>query len=162
MREIAYTTFGRNVLFAGLVSHVAALLAGMMSEAGAYDFFSIVYPFYWAAFILGVYSEFKNRGCRPFVNWRFYIIAVAAVLPIIGPLTGLFALYALQGDKNVEQFKLWGMFTSVLRLKANLLVIFLLIAILFALFALTQQQNDPYFKKVRQKVEWGGLLDKQK
>lgn len=151
MREIAYTTFGRNALFAGLISHVAALIVAMMSGAGAYGFFSVVYPLYWSAFILGVYIELKNRGCRPFENWRFYIIAVAAVLPIIGPLTGLFMLYALQGDKNVEQFKLWGMFSSVFRLKASLLVIFLIITILFVLFALTQQQNDPYFKKVRQK-----------
>lgn len=142
----------------GLISHVVALIPAML-PASSYDFFSIVYPFYWSAFTLGVYIELKNRGCSPFKNWRFYIIAVIAVLPIIGPLTGLFMLYTLQGDKKVEQFTVWGMFTSVLRLKANLLVIFLLIVILFVLFALTQQQNDPYFKKVRMKKV---LLDNQK
>lgn len=159
MREIAYTTFGRNALFAGLISHVAALISAMMSDAGANDFFSMVYPFYWAAFILGVYIELRNRGYRPLGNWRFYIIAVASVFPVIGLLTVFFMLYSLQGDKNVEQFKLWGMFTSVLRLRANLLVIFFFITILFALFAITLQQNDPYFKKARLKKV---LLNNQK
>lgn len=159
MREIAYTTFGRNLLFAGLISHIAALIASMMSGAGAYGFFSIVYPFYWSVFILGVFTELRNRGYRPFGIWRFYLIAAAAVFPIIGPLTAFFMLYMLQGDRGDEQFKLWGMFTSVLRLRANLLVIFFLITILFALFAITLQQNDPYFKKARLKKV---LLNNQK
>lgn len=148
-REIAYLTFGRNALIASLISHIAALLAGMMSGADVNGFSSVLYLFSWAAFILGVYIELKNRGYAPLGDWRFFLCAIVNILPVLGPLAGLFMLYALQGDKDVEGFKIWDMVVSLMRLRANLLVIFLLVATIFALFALALQQNDAYFKKVR-------------
>jgi hypothetical protein len=45
MSEIAYTTLGRNALVIGLISHVAALLVGMMPVSGAGSFFSMTILF---------------------------------------------------------------------------------------------------------------------
>jgi len=39
--EIAYTGIGRNALFTGLISHVAAILVAMMSASGREHFFGI-------------------------------------------------------------------------------------------------------------------------
>lgn len=71
MREIAYTKFGRNALFAGLISHVAALLAAMMPSPGS-AFFKIVYSFAWLALILGAYVELKKQGLLAF--WKLAIL----------------------------------------------------------------------------------------
>lgn len=151
VREIAYTTFGRNALFIGLVSHVAALISAMISNAATFNFFILTYSFYWSAFIFGTYGEVKNRGYSPFRNCIFYIIASAAVLPVAGPLTAFIILYSRQGDRNAKQFTLWGMFASVMRLRANLSVLFLFIVILFVLFVLTLRQHDVYFSNADMK-----------
>jgi hypothetical protein len=130
----------------------------MMSVGAYHDFISRTYLFYWSVFIPGIYTELKNRGCRPFGNWRFYIIAASAVLPIIGPVTAFFMLYSFQGDRNVEQFKLYGMFTSVLRLRANLLVLSFIILILFVLFAYTLRQHDAYFRRALSEMSIKDML----
>lgn len=157
MGEIAYTKFGRNALFIGLISHVAALLAAMMPSPGS-AFFKIVYSFAWLALILGAYVELENRGYWPFGNWRFYIIAAVNAFPFIGPLIAFLVLYRLQRGGEEERVRVCGMFASVLRLRANLLVLFIFIVILFILFAVILSRHDPYFKKANLKKV---LLNKQ-
>jgi len=147
MKEIAYTTFGRNALVIGLISHVTALLVAMMPVSGADSFFSILYPFYWLTFISGVYKELSNRSYKPSTNWRFYMVMLATALPILGPTTGLLMLYGVQGNGKEGQDKPLGFLTSVLRLRANLLLIFLFMGIFFILFAVMLVRNDPFFKR---------------
>lgn len=147
MKEIAYTTFGRNALVIGLISHVTALLVAMMPVSGADSFFSILYPFYWLTFISGVYKELSNRSYKPSINWCFYMVMLATAIPILGPTTGLMMLYGMQGNGKERQDKPLGFLTSVLRLRANVLLIFLFLTIFFILFAVMLVRNDPYFKR---------------
>lgn len=149
MREIAYTALGRNALSTGLVGHIAALVAGMMTVAGAQAFFYAAYGFACLAFVLGAYAELKDRGYAPARSSIFYAAAAASVLPVIGPITALLTLYAVQGNRKGEPFTVWGMSASIPRLKVNSLIFFLFLAILFIFFALSITQQDPYFKRVR-------------
>lgn len=150
MRETAYTTFGRNALSTGLVSHFAALAAGMMTVHGAQTFFSIAYASACLAFALGAYAELKDRGYSPFMSLTFYAAAVVTVLPVIGPIAVLLIMYAAQGDRKGEPFTIGGMLASIPRLKVNPLVLFFFLTILFILFALSVTQHDPYFKKMNE------------
>lgn len=149
MREIAYTTFGRNALSTGLISHIAALLAGMMTVSGAQTFFCAAYGFACLAFAFGAYTELKNRGYTPVMSLSFYAAAAISVLPVIGPITALLILYAAQGNRKGEPFRVGGMLASILRLKVNPLVLFLFLTILFIFFALSIRQKDPYFEKTK-------------
>lgn len=149
MREISYTTFGRNALSTGLVSHIAALLAGMMPVSGARTFFYAAYGFACLAFVLGAYAELKDRGYAPVRSLSFYGAAAAAVLPVIGPVAALLMLYAARGNRKGEPFTIGGMLVSIPRLKVNPLILFLFLTILFIFFALSIRQDDPYFKKVK-------------
>jgi hypothetical protein len=151
MNKIAYTTFGRNALFIGLISHIAALLLGMMPVSGAGSLFGILYVFYWITFISGMYKELRNRGYRPSGNLRFYIVVAATVIPILGPMTALMMLYSMQENNKAQQDKSPGFLPSILRLRANSLLIFLFILILFILFAVILSRNDPYFKRAKLK-----------
>lgn len=147
MMEIAYTTFGRNVLVIGLISHVAALLVAMMPASGDGSFFSMLYPFYWITIVSSVYKELRDRGYRPSGNWRFYILMAATVIPILGPMTALMTLYGMQESNKIKQEKPKGFLASFLRLRANMLVIFLFLVIVFILFAVMFSRNNPYFKR---------------
>jgi hypothetical protein len=147
VREIAYTAFGRNALSTGLVSHIAALLAGMMPVSGSQAFFGAAYTFACLAFAIGAYVELKGRGYAPLRSLSFYGAAAAAVLPVIGPVIALLMLYSAQGERKEGRFTLWGMLASIPRLKVNPLVLFFFLAILFIFFALTVRQHDPYFKR---------------
>ena len=147
MPEIAYTNFGRNVLLTGLISHVAAILVAMMSASGAGLFFSIIFPFSCLALAAGAYAELKNRGCYPSRDWRFYVIAAVTVFPLLGPLTVLGLLYSLQKSGQEARVSVSGLFSAVFRLKANALVLFVLIIFLFLLFAVIHSRHDPYFKR---------------
>ncbi len=148
MREIAYTSFGRNSLVMALLSHATALITGMMPASGAGLFFSVLYPFYWLIFVSGVYQELSGRGCRPLGIARFYMVMAAAVIPVIGPLTGLMVLYNTQGSKYIKQDNNPpGFIASIFRLRANMLLVFLFIVILFVVFAVMTRTNDPYFKR---------------
>ncbi len=146
MREIAYTSLGRNSLSTGLVSHFSALAAGMMTVAGAQAFFPAAYGFAFLTFVVGAYWELKDRGYSPFTSPSFYAAAAVSVLPVIGPFAALLILYAAQGDRKAEPFTVGGMLASIPRLKLNPLVLFFFLAILFILFALSVTQHDPYFK----------------
>lgn len=149
MIEIAYTTFGRNTLVIGLISHVTALLVAMMPASGAGSFLSVLYPFYWITIVSSVYKELRDRGYRPSGNWRFYILMAATVIPILGPMTALMTLYGMQESNKIKQEKPKGFLASFLRLRANSLLIFLFILILFILFAVILSRNDPYFKRAK-------------
>jgi hypothetical protein len=149
VREIAYTNFGRNALFTGLISHIVALLAGMMPVSGAQTFFLAAYGFACLAFALGVYVELKNKGYAPVRSLNFYGSAAVAVLPVIGPVATLLILYAAQGEGQGERFTVWDMFAAIPRLKVNPLVLLLFLAILFIFFAFSIRQDDPYFKRVK-------------
>ncbi len=147
MPEIAYTPFGRNVLVAGLIVHVAAILVGMMSAAGADMFFKVVYPFSCLALIAGAYVELRHRGGRPLNAWRFYLIAMAAVFPVLGPLIVLCMIYSFPQGETEAQGNLSGLFPAMLKLRANVLMVFVLLILLFLLFAVISSKNDPYFKR---------------
>jgi len=147
MSEIAYTNFGRNALVIGLISHVTALLVAMIPVSASDSFFSMLYPFYWITIVSGVYKELRDRGYKPFGNWRYYILMAATIVPILGPTAGLMALYGMQGYGKLNQDKPLGFLTSALRLRANMLVIFLFLVIVFILFAGLLVRNDPYFKR---------------
>jgi hypothetical protein len=147
MPEIAYTALGRNALFAGLISHVAALLVAMLSASGREHFFGIVLSFACLALMTGAYAELRDRGRRPLSNWRFYAAAAATVIPLLGPLAVLGVLYHLQPEGQEQKGGLSGPLGAFFRLKANALVIFLLLALLLILFVVTNSQDDPYYKK---------------
>jgi hypothetical protein len=147
MKEIAYTTFGRNALVIGLISHITALLVGMMPVSDSASLFSILYVFYWIVFICAVYKELRDRGYRPSGNWRFYVATASAIIPILGPMTALMMLYRMQDNNKMKQDKSPGFSSAILRLRANALLIFLFIVIIFILFAVMLSRNDPYFKR---------------
>jgi hypothetical protein len=147
MPEIAYTTFGRNALVAGLTGHVAAILAGMMSASGTDIFFKVVYPFSCLAFMVGAYAELLHRGAHPFSTWRFYLIAMACVFPVLGPLIVFGLIYSFPRDDAKAQGNLAGLFPAILKLRANALMVFVLLIVLFFLFAVISGKNDPYFKR---------------
>lgn len=147
MQEIAYTTFGRNALFAGLISHMAAILVAMMSASGAGLFFKRVFPFACLGLMIGAYAELKHRGCYPLRDLRFYVVAAVSVFPLLGPLIVLGLLYNFRKSGQGKHVGMSGLFSAFFRLKANVLVVFLLIVILFVLFAFTNSQDDPYYKK---------------
>lgn len=148
MREIAYTSFGRNSLVIALISHTAALIIGMMPASGAGSFFSVLYSFCWLIFVSGVYQELSERGYRPLGSVRFYMVMAAAVIPVIGPLTGLMVLYNMQGNKHTKQDNNPpGFIASIFKLRANMLLVFLFIVIIFIVFAVMTKTNDPYFKR---------------
>ena len=147
MREIAYTTFGRNALLAGLISHAAALLVEMTTAAGGELYFTIVYPSAWLVLIVAAYAELKNRGYDPAGDWRFYGIAIVTIIPLIGPFTLLVGLFRFQKSGQDEPVKISGLFSAMLRLKANALLLFGVIILLFLLFAVLHSKEDPYFKR---------------
>jgi hypothetical protein len=147
MPEIAYTSFGRNALFAGLISHVAAFLVAMLSASGTEHFFGIVFLLSCLFLMAGAYVELINRGYSPLKDWRFYVIAAVTVLPALGPLMVLGLLYSFRKSGQEKRVGLSGLFSALFRLRANVLVLFLLMVILFILFVVTNSQDDPYYKK---------------
>jgi hypothetical protein len=150
-REIACTLFGKNALMIGLISHGAALLAGLMPVSGSDIFFGLIYPFYWFLFITGAYAEFHHRGSRPFGEGRFYLFSVVALIPLIGPIAALGTLYVFGGNRPQGRWEIWGMVRSILGMRANPLIVVLCIVILFVLFATILYQYDPYFKRTKPK-----------
>lgn len=147
MREIAYTSFGGNALAAGLICHFAAILVAMMSASGREYFFGVVFFFSCFLLVVGAFAELKNRGYRPMIEWRFYVIAAATVFPLLGPLIVLGLLYGIPKNGEVKCISLSGLLPAFFKLRANGLVLFLLIIFLFILFVFASRQDDPYFKK---------------
>ena len=147
MPKIAYTTFGRNALLTGLISHVVAILVAMMSVSGAELFFSIVFPFSCLVLAVGAYAELKYRGYHPSRDWRFYVTAAVTVFPLLGPFIALGLLYSFQKSGQEELISVFSLFPAILRLKANALVIFVLIIFLLLLFAVIHSRHDSYFKR---------------
>lgn len=146
MREIAETAFGRNTLAAGLVCHAAALVAGLLSASGGTAFFQIVYPASWGLLTAASFAQLRHRGIRPFATWRFYLIAAAAVFPVLGPLIALALLYsAPAGGSTTGDLTGWP--AALLRLRANILLLFVLLLALFLLFAVLSRKDDPYFRR---------------
>lgn len=147
MRDIAYTTFGRNALAAGLICHVAAVLFGMMSASGADAFFKIIYPSSWMLLASGAYAELRHRGGRPLNTWQFYLILMAAVFPVLGPPVVLGLIYSFPRDGQETQGNLSGLFPAMLKLRANGWIILVLVILLFLLVAIIHSKNDPYFRR---------------
>jgi hypothetical protein len=146
MRKIADTPFGRNALAAGLISHMAALLAGTIPASGGDPFFTIVYPFSCLCLLTGAFRELTNGGCRPLAGGRFYLIAAVSLFPLFGPLLVMGFLYqGLQGQGSLA-----GFIPAILKLRANALMVFSLMILLMLLFAFFAGRNDPYFRKHRQ------------
>lgn len=146
MREIANTRIGRNTLFTGLISHIAAILVAMMSASGKEHFFGIVFFLSCLLLVIGAFAEFKNRGCRPLIEWRFYVIAAVTVFPLLGPFIVLGWLYSFPKSGEEKHTGLSGLVSAFFRLRANGLVLFLLIVFLLILFVFTASQDDPYYK----------------
>lgn len=147
MPKIAYTTFGINTLLTGLISHVVAILVAMLSVSGAELFFSIVFPFSCLVLAVGSYAELKNRGYHPSRDWRFYVTAAVTVFPLLGPFIALGLLYSFQKSGQEGLISVFSLFPAIFRLKANALVLFVLIIFLFLLFAVIHSRHDPYFKR---------------
>ncbi len=122
-----------NVLAAGITSHVIAVLVSMVTVAGADTFFSIVYPFSWAAITLGIYAALKLQCNSPLKSWRFYLAAIAALIPIIGVIS---VLIILRSNRSTGSYKS----------KNNPILLLILILLLAILFIFVAQQQDSYFK----------------
>lgn len=152
-REIATTVFGRNVLTAGWICHVAALLAGMTTASGADLFFKVVYPVSWGFLIAGAYVEMRRRGGSPLNTWRFYAAAMASVFPLLGPPLVLGLIYTFAQSSREGQGDLSGFIPALGRMRGNLLTVFVLILVLFIFFAFIHGRRDPYFQKNRQHGE---------
>lgn len=142
MREIAGTALGGNALVAGLICHVAALGGSMTTASGGDLFLKSVYPAACLAFALGAYLEIKSAGYFSWTGWRWYLAAVASILPIAGPLIVLGLIYQARYGQMLS-----GLLPAVLRLRANLLFVFVLLFLLFLLFAMIRMQSDPYFRR---------------
>jgi hypothetical protein len=147
MREIAYTALGRNALAAGLICHGAAIILGMTSASGADIFFKAVYLFSCHALGAGAFVELRHRGIRPWNTWRFYLILSLTVLPVLGPLVLLGLIYSLPREGQQEQRNWTDLFPAILKLRANVMMVFALIILLFLLFAVLHSRHDPYFKR---------------
>jgi len=141
MPGIAGTVFGQNTLMAGLICHYAAIVCAMIPDFGGDFFFRIVYPVSCLMFVTGTYAEIKVAGYSPSTGWRWYGAAAAAVLPVMGPLIVLSIIYCLRTGR-----KLSGLFPAILRMRAGLVMISILLLLLFLLFACLNMQRDPYFK----------------
>jgi hypothetical protein len=118
-----------------------------MSASGKEHFFGIVFLLSCFLLVFGAYAELKNRGYCPLRDWRFYVIAVVTVFPVLGPLIVLGLLYSFQKSGQEARVSVSGLFPAMLRLQANVLVLFGLIILLFLLFAVIHSRHDPYFKK---------------
>ncbi len=147
MPEIAYTSIGRNMLFTGLISHVAAILVATMAASGRDHFFGFVYLFSCLLLVAGAFAELKKKGYRPLIEWRFYVIAALTVFPLLGPLMVLGLVYSIPKSGQEERVSLSGLLPAFFRFRANGVVLFLLMIFLFVLFLFASRQDDPYFKK---------------
>lgn len=146
MPEIAYTTVGRNALFVGLISHFTAILGGMIPASGD-NYFQVVFLFSCLSLIVGAYVELKHRGSHPFKEGLFYTISAVTVLPLIGPIITMGLLYGSQRAEQRGGIIISGFFSALFRIKANILIIFLLGTLLCALFILPNSKDEPYYKK---------------
>lgn len=124
----------------------------MMSASGTDLFFKIVYPVSWGLLIAGAYAELRHRGGRPLKSWRFYLVVMAAVFPLLGLLVVLGLIYSFPESGREGPGNLSGLFSAILKLRANVLMVFLWIMLLLLLFAVISSRNDLYFKKHRQSV----------
>lgn len=150
MKEIAYSSFASNALVIGLISHISALLIGMIPASGSGRLFLILYLFYWVLFLCAAGVELRGRSDRPFGNAGFYIMAGAAILPALGPFIVLRMLYQIQGATDIKQRG--GFVSSIFRLRANLLLVFLMMAVVFMLFAVLVSRDSPYFQRTKMKA----------
>jgi hypothetical protein len=130
----------------------------MMAGSGPGHFFGIVFSFSCIFLIIGAYAELKNRDRRPFKVWRFYVMAAATVLPFIGPFLVFWLLYSFQNKGQKISLGFFGFFPVLFKLKANVLIIFLLFVILFVLFFLINRKDDPYYNKQRYRHNPNGNL----
>ena len=99
-REIACTAIGRNALVSGLICHVAALIAGMMSAPGVNQLIIYFYLFSCILLIGGGYAEFKHRSPALVKNGKFCLSAAATLFPLIGPMAALFLIYRTPVEGN--------------------------------------------------------------
>ena len=146
-REIAAASVGRNALTVGFICHVAALLVGMMTLSGADAFFKLVYPASWILMTAGAFAELRHRSASPLKTCRFYVAATASVFPLLGPLAVFGLIYTCPENGREGQAGLSGFVSPIFRLRADLLLLFSLIMILFLLFAVVTGTNDPYFRR---------------
>lgn len=147
MPLIACTKIGNDCLVAGLITHAAALLVGMMTVASAESFFKITYLVSCVFIAAGGFAELCHRQMPPLKGWRFYILAAATVFPVLGPLLVLALIYSSPWDGGRTYGPgLHGFFAAIRKLKASAAVVVLLLILLFILFAVLAGRSDPYFK----------------
>jgi hypothetical protein len=151
-REVAYTPIGRNVLFVGLITHVAALFLAMTGLPGVRSWYYFLHISCWVLLVVGLYAELYDREYRPAREYRYYLLSILAIVPIVGPLMTLIALYLMTGGGKEAPFSFFGMIASFLRLRANSIVILLSLLLLSALFVFLYSSHDPYFKRPHGKV----------
>jgi len=96
---------------------------------------------------IGAYAELRLRSGRPLKSWRFYSAAMASVFPLLGPPAVFGLIYTCPEESREGQAGLSGFVAALFRLRANLLLLFGLIMILFLLFAVVTGTNDPYFRR---------------
>jgi len=149
MPEIAYSSFASNALVVGLISHIGALLIGMIPASGSECLFLILYLLYFILFFCAAYKELHDRGYHPIRNKGFYIVMIGAVLPVMGPFFVFRMLYKRHDATDIKRPQ--GFISSILKLRANMLLVFLFIVIIFILFAFLIMKDDPYFKRVKMK-----------
>lgn len=147
MPQITQSPFARNLIAAGLASHITAIFVAMMPAAGAESFFSIVFPLSCLALTAGAYTECQFRGRPPFGMWRFYLIGALTVFPVFGPLAALGLLSRVRVDDSKAPRDGAGLFSAILKFKVNLAVMVFLFVVLFLVFAFFHRQKDQYFKK---------------
>jgi hypothetical protein len=142
--DIAATAAGGHLLTLGLISHGAALLGGLVAASGSDRFFAIVFPLAGLALAWGAWLEIQAGGRRPWASARFYVAALLAFLPLLGPLLLLGSLFGWRHGG------LAGFLPAMGRLHAGAWSLGLLVAALLLLFVLLQSRTDPYFLRRQQ------------
>jgi hypothetical protein len=72
---------------------------------------------------------------------------MATVLPVLGPLILLDLIYSFPREGRQRQGNLSGLIPAILKLRANGMMVFVLLLFLFILFAFLHSRHDPYFKR---------------
>lgn len=141
---IAKTVIGNNVFGLGLISHVMAIVSGMLTiEEG--EILSVGYYLLGCLFIIiGIFVEFNIRQKRILSNFDFYSALALSLLSIIGPILVFWILYSFSKEEN-QPTTAGNFIASIFTLKVHPLALLVWSTLLFIILAVLFQQNDPYF-----------------
>lgn len=141
---IAKTVIGNNVFGLGLISHVIAIVSGMLTiEEG--EILSVGYYLLGCLFIIiGIFVEFNIRQKRILSNFDFYSALALSLLSIIGPILVFWILYSFSKEEN-QPTTAGNFIGSIFTLKVHPLALLVWSTLLFIILAVLFQQNDPYF-----------------